>query len=127
VQQHDRITATGLDVGHRSAEHVDVLLRKREVLRSASDPQGRRRADRPTRGVVGELNTAVLDWGFWLAHLLDIAGVFGVTVIAVVAYQRGTITAEHVKRTAEAAIALALADGSDTSQQSINPVREWKI
>lgn len=95
------------------------------------------------------VNGSPMTSGFWLAHLLDIAGVFGVTIVAVIAYRRGSIervvfrpltlrdpldalelgidpvvrafvadlarkdpiTAEHVKRTAEAAIAVGQAFG----------------
>ncbi|MGE0141183.1 MAG: HD domain-containing phosphohydrolase [Ilumatobacteraceae bacterium] len=95
------------------------------------------------------VNGSPMTPAFWLAHLLDIVGVFGVTVVAVVAYRRGSIervvfrpltlrdpldalelgldpvvrsfvadlahkdpiTAEHVKRTAEAAIAVGEASG----------------
>lgn len=95
------------------------------------------------------VNGAPMTAAFWLAHVLDIVGVFGVTIVAVVAYRRGDvermvfrpitlrdpldalelglepvvrafvadlhrkdpITAEHVKRTAEAAIAVGEALG----------------
>jgi HD-GYP domain-containing protein (c-di-GMP phosphodiesterase class II) len=95
------------------------------------------------------VNGSPMTAGFWLAHVLDIAGVFGVTIVAVVAYRRGNIervvfrpltlrdpldalelgldplvrsfvadlarkdpiTADHVKRTAEAAIAVGDALG----------------
>lgn len=100
------------------------------------------------------INGAPMTPAFWLAHVLDIVGVFGVTIVAVVTYRRGTIerlvfrpltlrdpldalelgldpvvrafvadltrkdpiTAEHVKRTAEAAIAVGEACGLTAGQ-----------
>lgn len=100
------------------------------------------------------VNGSPMTPGFWLAHVLDIVGVFGITIVAVLAYRRGTIervvfrpltlrdpldalelglepvvrsfvadlagkdpiTAEHVKRTAEAAIAVGEASGLAASE-----------
>lgn len=100
------------------------------------------------------VNGSAMTPAFWLAHVLDIVGVFGVTIVGVLAYRRGAIervvfrpltlrdpldalelgldpvvrsfvaelarkdpiTAEHVKRTAEAAIAVGEASGLTTIQ-----------
>ena len=100
------------------------------------------------------VNGAPMTPAFWLAHVLDIAGVFGATVVATVAYRRGMIervvfrpltlrdpldalelgldpvvrsfvedlarkdpiTAEHVKRTAESAMAVGEAFGLTATQ-----------